>query len=195
MSFEKGNIPWNKGKIGVQISTRKGIHTGQIAWNKQENYKSCEICNKQVRLPNNRLSTFRFCSKKCRNIWQSGMMKLNAPTKNKESALKLSNTKRGVPNFKIRGDKNGSWRGGVSFEPYSLGWTNTFKEQIRYRDGYKCQGCGKPEVEHNRRLSIHHIDFDKHNLSPDNLITLCNKCHGKANWNHDFKYIKIGVTH
>ena len=27
------------------------------------------------------------------------------------------------------------------FRPYPLGWTKTFKEQIRYRDRYKCQNC------------------------------------------------------
>lgn len=81
------------------------------------------------------------------------------------------------------------WQGGKSFEPYSLGWTKTFKEQIRYRDNYKCQICGKPEVENCRKLDIHHIDYDKKNIKQENLISLCKSCHSKTNYNRkDWEY-------
>ena len=79
------------------------------------------------------------------------------------------------------GSKAANWQGGKSFEPYPLGWTNTFKEQIRYRDNYKCQLCGCPEIENGRKLSVHHIDYDKRNINPDNLISLCINCHMKTN--------------
>ena len=74
-----------------------------------------------------------------------------------------------------------NWQGGKSFEPYPLGWTNTFKEQIRYRDNYKCQMCGCPEVECKVKLHVHHIDYDKNNLNTKNLISLCKSCHSKTN--------------
>jgi 5-methylcytosine-specific restriction endonuclease McrA len=79
-----------------------------------------------------------------------------------------------------RGKDHHNWKGGISFEPYPLGWTNTFKEQIRYRDGYKCQICGVHEVECIQKLSVHHKDCNKNNLNSDNLITLCRSCHTKA---------------
>lgn len=78
-----------------------------------------------------------------------------------------------------------NWQGGKSFEPYPLGWTKTFKEQIRYRDGYKCQVCGKPEVECKNKLHVHHIDYNKNNLFVYNLISLCNSCHAKTNHNKE----------
>jgi len=81
---------------------------------------------------------------------------------------------------------NGNWRGGKSFEPYPLGWTKTFKEQIRYRDGYKCQLCSCPEVENGRKLDVHHIDHNKENLNPNNLVSLCQRCHGKTNGQRDY---------
>ena len=81
---------------------------------------------------------------------------------------------------------NPNWNNGSSFEPYPLGWNNTFKEQIRYRDKYKCQNCGKPEIENNRKLSIHHIDYNKENLAPNNLISLCQSCHSKTNFNREY---------
>jgi DNA-directed RNA polymerase subunit RPC12/RpoP len=89
-----------------------------------------------------------------------------------------------------------AWQGGKSFEPYPLGWTRTFKEQIRYRDGYKCQECGCHEVDCNSKLDVHHIDYNKENLNPKNLISLCKKCHTKTNFNRDywFEYFKKSNT-
>ncbi len=85
-----------------------------------------------------------------------------------------------------------SWKGGKSFEPYPLGWNKIFKEQIRFRDEYKCQLCGVPEVECSRKLHVHHIDYNKENLNVDNLISLCNSCHIKTNWNRNKWKIKLG---
>ena len=81
-----------------------------------------------------------------------------------------------------------NWQGGKSFEPYPLGWTRTYKEQIRYRDGYKCQICGCHEVECNRKLHVHHIDYNKKNCNINNLISLCINCHTKTNANRDYWY-------
>ncbi len=80
----------------------------------------------------------------------------------------------------FEGDKNPMWKGGVSFKPYPIGWTRTFKEQIRYRDRYTCQHCNIPEAECNRKLCVHHKDLNKKNLKEDNLISLCLSCHLKV---------------
>jgi len=53
------------------------------------------------------------------------------------------------------------------------------REQIRYRDGYKCKICGVPEIECRRKLNVHHIDCNKENLRIENLISLCVSCHMK----------------
>lgn len=37
-----------------------------------------------------------------------------------------------------------------------------------------------------RVLSIHHIDYNKENCSESNLITLCNQCHARTNYNRDY---------
>ena len=82
-----------------------------------------------------------------------------------------------------KGEKSPNWQGGKSFELYPLGWTRTFREQIRRRDQYRCQLCGIPEAECNRRLHVHHIDYNKMNINPNNLLSLCLRCHCKTNVN------------
>jgi hypothetical protein len=84
------------------------------------------------------------------------------------------------------GEGNPNWQGGKSFEPYPLGWNRTYKEQIRFRDGYKCQVCGCSETENMRKLCIHHIDYNKSNIEHKNLISLCIKCHTRTNSKRDY---------
>lgn len=84
----------------------------------------------------------------------------------------------------LSGDKNPCWKGGISFEPYSVDWTKTLKQSIRERDKYRCVLCGKPQDDISH--CVHHIDYDKKNCNIDNLITLCSVCHGKTNKNRDY---------
>lgn len=81
------------------------------------------------------------------------------------------------------GNKNSMWKGGISFIPYSVDWTNTLKKSIRERDKYICQLCS------NEGCYVHHIDYNKKNCNPINLITLCHSCHSKTNHNRE-KWIK-----
>ena len=82
------------------------------------------------------------------------------------------------------GAGNPAWQGGISFEPYSLDWTKTLKRSIRERDKYTCQIGG--ELQSDTAFPVHHIDYDKRNCDPENLITLCRKCHTKTNTNRDY---------
>jgi len=90
-------------------------------------------------------------------------------------------------------EKCNFWKGGISFEPYSIDWTDYLRETIRKRDEYVCQLCGIYQDELERKLDCHHIDYDKKNCDPKNLITLCRDCHRKTNDNRDYwtDYFKI----
>jgi len=79
----------------------------------------------------------------------------------------------------MSGSNHWNWQGGKSYEIYPLGWNRTYKEQIRRRDEYKCVRCQVPEVEMREKLSVHHIDLNKQNISSDNLISICRSCHTK----------------
>jgi 5-methylcytosine-specific restriction endonuclease McrA len=85
---------------------------------------------------------------------------------------------------RLKGEKNWNWKGGISFEPYSIDWTNTLKKSIRERDKYRCQLCG--ESQGDIAFHVHHIDYNKKNCSPNNLITLCGKCHSKTMHNREY---------
>lgn len=77
------------------------------------------------------------------------------------------------------------WRGGISFEPYGLEFNSKLKEFIRKRDNYTCQECGFTQEQLGYKLSVHHIDFNKKNNNPNNLISLCRNCHLQTNFNRE----------
>lgn len=89
-----------------------------------------------------------------------------------------------------KGNKNSRWRGGISFAPYTTDWTETLRQAIRERDRYTCQMPGCNRKQGDRAFAVHHIDYDKLNSNPDNLITLCTKCHSKTNSNRKY-YINL----
>jgi len=86
---------------------------------------------------------------------------------------------------KMQGENHHNWQGGISNLPYPMSWTEQLKESIRKRDKYSCQLCGKKQEDLleklQKKLSVHHIDYDKKNLDPENLISLCRSCHMKTN--------------
>lgn len=61
-------------------------------------------------------------------------------------------------------------------------FNNTLKEHIRNRDNRICQLCGAKE--NGKKLAVHHVHYDKENCEPD-LITLCQGCNSKVNFNRD----------
>ncbi len=76
------------------------------------------------------------------------------------------------------GENSSNWLGGISFEPYGLEFNEALKKEIRERDNYICQVCGKLNSKH-----VHHIDYNKKNNDSTNLIILCGSCHNKTNFN------------
>jgi len=81
-----------------------------------------------------------------------------------------------------KGEKHVFWKGGTSSEPYSFEFRE-LKKQIRKRDNYRCQQCFRHQSELNYPVHVHHIDFNKENDNPDNLVTLCKNCHSQTNFN------------
>jgi len=95
-----------------------------------------------------------------------------------------------------KGEKHPNWLGGISFEPYGLEFNKELKEKIRLRDTYVCQQCYRREGSDtnilscktlwNEKLCIHHINYDKTDNRPENLVSLCRICHMKTNFNRKY---------
>ena len=133
---------------------------------KERHSVSCAFCHKTIMVTTCKFNKnkYFFCDKKCRDKG------------------KLIYTKRGKdhPCF-IHGE---------GYAPYPIEFNDAFKNQIRKRDNYICQNCGMTEEEqlivYGRNLDIHHIDYDKINCKEDNLITLCQGCNIRANFNRNY---------
>ena len=89
--------------------------------------------------------------------------------------------------IKLSGPNHWNWQGGISAEPYCDVWLDKeYKESIRKRDNYKCQNPSCWNNYNHLTLHIHHIDYNKKNCHPFNLISLCNSCNSRANHNRLF---------
>lgn len=103
-----------------------------------------------------------------------------------KTKINLNTALRGTCNCKLchhkicRGMKHPNYIKDLIRE-YPIAWTNILKESIRERDNHQCQICGKTTEENGRALDVHHIDYNKENCTPANLISLCHKCHSKTN--------------
>jgi len=83
------------------------------------------------------------------------------------------------------GDRNPNWKGGISCEPYCEVWLdNEYKKSIKERDEYKCLNPECKKID--SKLCLHHIDYNKKNCVPKNLITVCKSCNAKANFDREW---------
>lgn len=87
-----------------------------------------------------------------------------------------------------RKENHYNWQGGKSFEEYGQEFDSSLKEQVRFRDNYKCQLCNCSQLENNKTLDVHHVDYNKQNNELKNLISLCKNCHMKTNFNRDYYF-------
>ena len=149
------------------IKCRSEYQSKYIVGKANPNFKSMEIecdnCGKIIYVcpSQNKRNKYNFCSRFCDNEHRK---------KSKRYAL----------------ENNPQWLGGLSFFPYPLKWSNQLRESIRQRDGYTCRICGYVWDKKDRKLSVHHIDYNKNNLNPENLISLCTPCHSKTHHKRDY---------
>ena len=159
----------------------------------------CKICdNSFSRVKSNLKQRGRgkYCSKKCRHIAHSLYISgKNHPffgKKHRESSKRLMSLNHADYSL----NKHSNWRDGKSFEEYGVEFNNNLKEQVRFRDKYKCKLCDCPQIENGRQLDVHHIDYDKKNNKLQNLIALCWRCHIKTNFNRKYwtKFFKEKIN-
>ena len=186
LGLSRSNLYYKMNKLGLKCRTIKEVSKGK--WQGKNNpcygkigknhpaYKHggkfyCIDCGKQIDYRN----------KKCRKCYHK------IRTKN------LIGKKRPEHSKRMMGKNNPAYINGLSRLPYNLQFNDQLKLKIRQRDNFECQYCNKSEKREkkqlNRKLTVHHIDYNKANLKEKNLITLCHKCNILANTNRNYWYV------
>ena len=75
--------------------------------------------------------------------------------------------------------------GFITEQKYCSLFNESFKQKIRNQYHNKCFLCGN---EQNRKLSVHHVNYDKDCLcgSSCEFVPLCTSCHAKTNKNRQY---------
>lgn len=136
-------------------------------------YKYCKFCNKLFIAKFNKRV---FCSKSC-----AGKLRENRIVKIETRMVISKKLKGRCPKnlSSLHGINHWNWKGGIACEPYCEQWLdNDYKNSIKERDNFNCLNpyCNMKI----KKLCIHHIDYNKKNCHPSNLITLCLSCHGRT---------------
>lgn len=196
--FKKGLIPWHKGRSGVYSKeTLEKMRLAKLGRKlSQEQREKMGLAHKgHITSEETKLKIASALRGKKRSAEVIEKLRIAGSNKSPEVRQKLRMAQLGkklsletrikIGKSNLR-ERHWNWQGGISNDPYPLGWTKTFKEQIRKRDDYKCQICCVPETECLQTLAVHHIDYDKKNLSIDNLVSLCFRCHSETNHNREY---------
>jgi len=187
----KGQFAKGHSQIGGFVKGHKIRNTGRtcfkkgrIPFNKKEIKKKCKNCGKEFLTIKG-----KFCSQKCYWEYMKGKKKPDYPNNRKKRKKNPMTGKKISKSLKKRFEdptKHPNWQGGISLEPYGLEFNDNLKEVIRNRDRRKCQISGKTELELGYKLSVHHIDYDKKNNDPKNLVSLSRSSHAKTNYNRKY---------
>jgi len=187
-------------KFNKLPSTRK-IRSEAWKGSKNPNWKGgkvsfhCKLCGKlaKVKRCNFEKSKNHFCSRKCYLGWISKKVEVTCENCGKLFQKGKVYIKRSNRNFcsqkcygeTIQGKNNSNWQGGIAFYPYDIAFNATLKRKIRERDNYTCQECHQTQEELGYKLHVHHIDYNKKNNNPNNLISLCRPCHSQTNFSRE----------
>lgn len=159
---------------GKHPNSRNGFKKGYKSNKKGKTYEEILGSAKRVEERKKKFSKKTKGKKQTKEHIEKRISKL----RNKKRAYPFEITRKKIANSH-RGDKSHFWRGGKSYELYGDEFTKQLKTKIRKRDRFVCKSCNK------NGWCVHHIDYNKKNSKEDNLITLCNSCHMKTNFNRE----------
>jgi len=176
------------------------------AW--KDNNQICLICKKEFKpfrvRDKNGLRYTRFCSRKCAQKDKSNKrsFEVECVICKKNIRVKLVHKREvnccslecsyKLHSQRMKGSGNSNWRKGIGNLPWSYEFNKELKRKITTRDGGVCKMCGLNREQLNLKsggkriqIQVHHIDYDKENNKENNLISLCNYCHGRVNYNKE----------
>lgn len=185
-------------------------HHAALQPNKRESV-ICENCGKQFDRPqwHTKRVNHHFCSQACEGEWTTKTGRRSGKNNGHfntievacaggcgasvSKAASLVNRRNGnvyCPDCVklVRQGREGFYVG------YPPEFSAKLRKQIRERDHYTCQNCSTEQKHVGYTLHVHHIDYDKHNSAPMNLVSLCRNCHGLTNfgkeqWQKKFEHL------
>lgn len=187
-------------KLGIKLNAA-GLN---VSGSKNPNWKggliskTCLICNKEYKVKIAHRNS-KFCSLQCVGFSQRGVSRVSkkriwkeCPVCNSSYSIPQSHQKRNKTCSRecslIRrshlssGENNPNWMGGLSRLPYTYDF-NSISKRIIQSYKFRCQG---PECSGtDRRMTTHHINYNKQDNDEQNLICLCSSCNSKANFNRE----------
>ena len=85
------------------------------------------------------------------------------------------------------GPNNPNWRGGIACGPYCpIFYDKEFREMIDERDGNECLNPLCWHTTDHCPLEFHHINYNKKDCHPSNVLKICKSCNSRANFNKEF---------
>ena len=159
--------------------------------------KICQECGQTYMIKKSKENISKYCSNKCRGSAQRKRIEKKCQVCGKIFETYVCYLKRGHAKYcsneckKIGqvGENAANWQGGKSFEPYCILFNEEFKERVRKFWGRKCGISGLTEKENNKKLAVHHVNYDKQsccNTTVPLFIPLSNEWHGRTNHNRDY---------
>jgi len=166
--------------------------------------RGCSVCSKKKKYTTEQVINFgrlkgvlfldeNYKSDRYIHNWKC----LNCGSIRKTSLTCINNTKYSCLKCSIesyKGEKHYLWMGGIN-KGYNKQFNDKLKQEIRFRDNYKCARCGKLEKDNDRKLHIHHIDSNKINCERSNLVSLCTSCHRIVGNDGDEKWKSYFITY
>ena len=189
-----------------RFCSQECYHKSHIGRDKKRITRLCEFCGKQFEIKLYEIDRARFCSCACRDksltliygknhpSWQGGDVECRCEMCGASFYARRARVDHGVARFCSRhcyeryqaeyciGDHAYNWKGGLSLEPYSPEFNKRTRRSVLKRDSGECLICGATDG----RLAVHHIDYNKKNSDPSNLVILCQVCHPRTNWSRSY---------
>ena len=183
------------GYIKLDYICDKG-HVGSICWTHFQRGVGCPTCSRRIKptigVVTDIFKKRGFVLKSTEYVNGHSILDYICPNGHEHSTSLVNfQAGNGCPtcaNIRMSGPGSSLWRGGISCDHYCDAWADKeYKMDIKQRDSYRCQNpycfCNSGFADN---LSIHHVDYNKKNCSPSNLIVLCRSCHSYSNHNRDW---------